>query len=399
MVPKGWKVVSGDEISIKITKGQSPRWQGFEYQDSGTLFVTSENVRDGSLDISNPKFLPLTFNEKLKGSQLVKGDILINIVGASIGRSCLFDIDVAAANINQAVCLLRVNQGVALNIYIHQYLQSSISINRLLGTQTESARPNLSLGDIRDFEFLLPPLPEQRKIAQILSTWDKVIATTERLLANKQQQKKALMQRLLTGKQRFAGFEGEWQDLTLTEVAQITMGSSPLSTAYNETGDGLPLIQGNADIKDRLSAPRIHTSQITKECIADDVLLSVRAPVGTVAKSRHHACIGRGIAAIRAKGLLSQEYLYQLLLDFEPKWERLSQGSTFESVNSDDIKSMPVRLPCIKEQQKIASVLLATDTEITTIQSQLDNLKLQKKALMQQLLTGKRRVKVDEAAA
>ena len=74
MVPKGWKVVSGDEISIKITKGQSPRWQGFEYQDSGTLFVTSENVRDGSLDISNPKFLPLTFNEKLKGSQLVKGD-------------------------------------------------------------------------------------------------------------------------------------------------------------------------------------------------------------------------------------------------------------------------------------------------------------------------------------
>ena len=159
------------------------------------------------------------------------------------------------------------------------------------------------------------------------------------------------------------------------------------------------MIQGNADIKDRLSAPRIHTSQITKECFSDDVLLSVRAPVGTVAKSRHHACIGRGIAAIRAKGLLSQEYLYQLLLDFEPKWERLSQGSTFESVNSDDIKSMPVRLPCIKEQQKIASVLLATDTEITTIQSQLDNLKLQKKALMQQLLTGKRRVKVDEAAA
>lgn len=245
----------------------------------------------------------------------------------------------------------------------------------------------------------VPPIAEQRKIAQILSTWDKAIATTERLLANKQQQKKALMQRLLTGKQRFAGFEGEWQDLTLTEVAQITMGSSPLSTAYNETGDGLPLIQGNADIKDRLSAPRIHTSQITKECIADDVLLSVRAPVGTVAKSRHHACIGRGIAAIRAKGLLSQEYLYQLLLDFEPKWERLSQGSTFESVNSDDIKSLPVRLPCIKEQQTIASVLAKADSELSIIQKQLDNLKLQKKALMQQLLTGKRRVKVDEAAA
>ena len=258
--------------------------------------------------------------------------------------------------------------------------------------------PGVNRNDLHAVKVGVPPLPEQRKIAQILSTWDKAITTTERLLTNRQQQKKALMQRLLTGKQRFAGFEGEWNKATLVDVAKITMGSSPNSVAYNEEGVGLPLLQGNADIKNRRSCPRIFTSQITKECLINDILLSVRAPVGSVATALHNACIGRGIASIRAVKGVSQNFLYQWLLDFEPKWERYSQGSTFESVNSDDIKLLHILIPSIQEQQKIASVLSTADAEITTIQNQLDNLKQQKKALMQQLLTGKRRVKVDSPA-
>ncbi|MEO1467279.1 MAG: restriction endonuclease subunit S, partial [Cyanobacteria bacterium J06633_1] len=83
-----WIRKSGDEITIKITKGSSPNWQGFSYKSQGVLFITSENVRDGFLDVSNPKYLPEKFYEKQKSSQLSHGDILINIVGASIGRSC-----------------------------------------------------------------------------------------------------------------------------------------------------------------------------------------------------------------------------------------------------------------------------------------------------------------------
>lgn len=72
MIPEGWKVELGKNIASKITKGASPKWQGFDYQNSGTLFVTSENVRDGKLDISKPKYLSIAFNEKLKNSQLKK---------------------------------------------------------------------------------------------------------------------------------------------------------------------------------------------------------------------------------------------------------------------------------------------------------------------------------------
>jgi type I restriction enzyme S subunit len=191
-------------------------------------------------------------------------------------------------------------------------------------------------------------------------------------------------------------FEGEWEEVTLTQIAFITMGSSPKSSAYNEENVGLPLLQGNADIKYRKSKPRIYTSEITKKCSIGDILLSVRAPVGTVATSIHQACIGRGIAAIQAKQMYSQEFLYQWLLWFEPRWEAFSQGSTFEAVNSNDIKSLHMTIPHIEEQQKIASVLTNADKEIELLEQQLGDLKQEKKALMQQLLTGKRRVKLDE---
>jgi type I restriction enzyme, S subunit len=256
--------------------------------------------------------------------------------------------------------------------------------NKTLG-QAEFAR----------LEISAPPVEEQKKIANILSTWDKAISTTEILLNNSHQQKKGLMQQLLTGKKRFSDFSGEWKKKSLIDIALIIMGSSPKSEAYNKNGNGLPLLQGNADIKNRISTPRIFTSEITKECLSDDILLSVRAPVGAVAVSQHHACIGRGIAAIRAKENISQSYIYQFLLGYEECWGRISQGSTFESVNSDDIKNIKLNLPELEEQEKIAAVLKSADREIEALQQKLNCLKQEKKALMQQLLTGKKRVTIN----
>lgn len=186
---------------------------------------------------------------------------------------------------------------------------------------------------------------------------------------------------------RFPEFEneGEWKKKPLNSVSIVIMGSSPKSTAYNENKIGLPLLQGNADIKNRFSAPRIYTSEITKECEINDLLLSVRAPVGTVAKSRHHACIGRGISAIRAKNNNSQEYLYQWLISFEDSWKNISQGGTFDAVNSDDIRNLIIPIPSSHEQQKIASCLSSLDELITANREKLEALQAHKKGLMQNL--------------
>ncbi|HBS25717.1 MAG TPA: restriction endonuclease subunit S, partial [Gammaproteobacteria bacterium] len=153
------------------------------------------------------------------------------------------------------------------------------------------------------------------------------------------------------------------------------------------------------DIKNRISAPRVYTSEITKECLRDDILLSVRAPVGEVSRSIHNACIGRGISAIRAKECSVQEYIYQWLLNFEPKWIRLSQGSTFEAVNSNDIRTLRICVPPKDEQTAIAAILSDADRETELLTQQLTQLKSEKSALMQQLLTGKRRVKITKEVA
>lgn len=183
----------------------------------------------------------------------------------------------------------------------------------------------------------------------------------------------------------------DWEETRLDKVSKITMGQSPSSANYNENGIGLPLIQGNADIKDRYTSPRLFTSEITKTCEVDDIIMSVRAPVGEIAKSVHKACIGRGVCSIRP--VENNYYLYHYLINNEKLWTRYSQGSTFESVNSSDIKKFRVISPkSKKEQQKIAQILSTWDEAIGLKEKLIEEKKEQKKGLMQKLLTGEVRL-------
>ena len=189
----------------------------------------------------------------------------------------------------------------------------------------------------------------------------------------------------------------DWENHSLDKIATVTMGTSPASTAYNQNGVGLPLIQGNADIKNRKSIPRVYTSIITKECLPNDTLLSVRAPVGEVSRSDHHACIGRGIASIRVReAAVRQIFLYNYLVWHEPKWRSISQGSTFEAVNSNDIRSLRVKIPSKSEQQKITAFLSAVDTKIEQLDRKKSLLEQYKKGMMQKLFSREIRFKDED---
>ncbi len=203
-VPKGWIIVKGNKITDKITKGQSPKWQGFEYQDNGILFVTSENVQNGFIDLKEPKYLPIEFNTKIKNSQLKKGDVLINIVGASIGRCSIFNLDVEFANTNQAVCVFRLNDSNNAD-FICYYLQNDRTQRKLLGTQVETARANLSLGDFRKFKFVIPEnIKEQKEIAKKINNIQEAVIGKQAKIKTLERLKKSLMQHLLTGKKRLS---------------------------------------------------------------------------------------------------------------------------------------------------------------------------------------------------
>ena len=162
-IPESWCWCRLGELAEIITKGSSPSWQGINYVDKGILFVTSENVGDEELLLSKRKFLEQKFNEIQPRSILQKGDILTNIVGASIGRTAIFDLDIKNANINQAVALIRL-KNKQLNSYIVKVLNSKTIIDQMTDNTVNTARANISLTTVENFKIPLPPLAEQKRI-------------------------------------------------------------------------------------------------------------------------------------------------------------------------------------------------------------------------------------------
>lgn len=180
-----------------------------------------------------------------------------------------------------------------------------------------------------------------------------------------------------------------WKALNLSFAADIIMGQSPSSSSYNRSADGLPFFQGKADFSDEYKmAIRQWTSEPTKLSEPGDVLLSVRAPVGDVAMNRVKACIGRGLAAVRAKQRVSDpRFLFYILQSLKGSLNTNAQGSTFVAVNGSALNKLHVLLPSLREQKKIAEVLGSVDEDIEKIQELIEMTEKLKRGLMQQLFT------------
>ena len=166
-LPDGWAWARLDSISEIITKGASPKWQGVDYTTSGTLFVTSENVGTGTLLLDSPKFLSNRINKIQPRSVLKKHDILTNIVGASIGRTCEYTLD-DLANTNQAVAIIRLVD-LGLVDFIIKCLSSAYCIDLMFENQVNVARANLSLSSLANFLIPIPPLSEKQRIMERVS--------------------------------------------------------------------------------------------------------------------------------------------------------------------------------------------------------------------------------------
>lgn len=181
----------------------------------------------------------------------------------------------------------------------------------------------------------------------------------------------------------------DWELAELGNISKIIMGQSPKSIYYNRKNIGLPLVQGNADIRNRKTIIRNFTSEITKKCSKNSIIMTVRAPVGEIAKADFDCCLGRGVCSLEYKN----EYLYHKLILLEKDWEKLSRGSTFDSINSKEVKEILISFPSNpKEQEAIAKVLSDTDELIQSIEKLIEKKKKIKEGTMQELLTGKKRL-------
>ena len=187
---------------------------------------------------------------------------------------------------------------------------------------------------------------------------------------------------LLVPKLRFKGFKDKYMITNINNIAVITMGQSPNSVNYTSDRSDIILIQGNADLNNGKIQPRLYTTEITKMCEINDIIMTVRAPVGDLAITEYKACIGRGVCSIKGS-----KYLYYYLENFKYKgeWKKLSKGSTIDSITSNDLKNINVTLPDETEQEKISNFLSLLDKKIELQQRKIEALKIYKKGLIQKM--------------
>ncbi|HHC7268965.1 TPA: restriction endonuclease subunit S [Vibrio parahaemolyticus] len=423
MVPNGWKSTRLNKIAETVTSG-SRDWAQY-YSESGSKFIRMTNLpRDGIyLKLDDLKYVNVHSNSSDgKRTSLKEGDLLISIT-AELGKIGWVPPELGEAYINQHTALVRIKKESADSKYI-AYLLSSHAMNHKINRLNDSgAKAGLNLPTIRSIPIVLPPLPEQRKVAKILSTWDKVITTTEMLIETSKQQKKALMQQLLTGKNRLVNpetgkaFEGEWEEVKL--ASSVSLMRSGLSRKLESENVGIAVLRSN-NVGERYTSNEdlkywyLDDPQgaNVKNYILDegDILVNFINSLSQIGKTCIYKKTG-DLNAIYTTNLLrlkpNTEAVTGDFLFYLTKTERYRnavKSITKPAVNqasftTKEFGKITFTLPALKEQQKIASVLTAADKEIEVLQAKLAHFKQEKKALMQQLLTGKRRVKVDEEVA
>lgn len=249
--------------------------------------------------------------------------------------------------------------------------------------------PKLNMGQLKIIPIPLPPLPIQQKIVEKL---DKIFAETDKATAAIEANVKnaeALFKNYL--KKTYKG-DKNWKIVTLRDVSKVIAGQSPKGTNYNKEGKGLPFYQGKKDFGDRyINIPTVWTTEITKEAIKEDILISVRAPVGPVNIANEHICIGRGLAAIRTTDKINKEYLFNYFLKIEK--ELVSNvGAVFNSINKTQIENLKIPLPNLTIQQDIVSKINKISSEVNKLnnlhKNKLSDLVFFKQSILKQAFNG-----------
>lgn len=384
MVPSDWEIKQLDNVfKVYDSLHKTPT-----FSDDGYSMVRVTDIKGGYLDLSNTiKVSPEVFAEFTKKYKPKASDIVFSRVG-SYGISSYAATDTPFC-LGQNTVIAESNSS-ADSLYIFNVLKGQYVKRQIERTVDGSSHKTVSLKIIRNLAIPIPPLPEQRKIAKILSTWDKAISATERLIDNSKQQKKALMQQLLTGKKRLldeAGkpFVGEWEEVKLSDVFTLSSGDTkPKDVEKEQTNTQcFPVFGGNNIMG--YSAKSNSTGNV--------ILIGRVGEYCGVTRLVQNDCwiTDNALFTKKFSADFDKQFIVYLLQKFDLSRLRNKGGQPL--ISQKPIYGVKIEIPSLHEQQKVASVLLNADREIEVLQQQLADLKQEKKALMQQLLTGKRRVK------
>ncbi len=405
-IPDDWSIVKLKEISNDIQQG----FASGKRDENGIIQLRMNNITtDGKVILNS--YLKIPIPENINKYLLKKGDIIFNNTNSVelIGKTGIFNEEIDFCTFSNHLTRIRINNSKAntlwvlynfLNYWQKNYFQN-ICVKHV-------GQAGIRRKYIEDLEIPFPSLPEQQKIAEILSTVDEAIQQTDNAIQKTERLKRGLMQELLTKgirHKRFKNVKGigkipeEWEIMKIGEnkSIEIIMGQSPPSSTYNKENKGLAFFQGKNEFGEIYPVAEIFCTNPQKIAEKDDILISVRAPVGDVNIAPFKCCIGRGLAAIRIKNSeISQKFIFYYIRFSKHRFESISVGSTFKAIRKREIENFEIPFPNPFEQLKISEFISTMDKKIELEMIKKNKLTRIKNSLMNELLTGKKRVKVGE---
>lgn len=414
VIPEDWETTTVGEITAKVGSGKTPSGGSTRYRDTGRPFARSQNIGWGQLLLDDLVFIDDETHLEFSATEIQAGDVLLNITGASIGRSAVADERLAGGNVNQHVCIIRTAK---VNSQLVNYiLLSSLGQRQIDSFQAGGNREGLNFGQVRSINLALPSLlTEQQAIAEALSDADALIGSLDQLLAKKRQIKQGAMQELLTGQKRLPGFSGEWVEKAMGELFEFSGGLSASRDQLGTMGHCY-LHYGDIHTSDKtyvdLSAesqelPRLDVplKQVSNgSLLRDGDVVFVDASEDEEGTSKHVVVTNpdnlpfiSGLHTIVARSKdhelanLYKRFCFQTQA-VKSQFRFFAVGTKVSGVSKSNIGKITVMVPPEDEQTAIATVLSDLDAEITALEARLAKARLLKQGMMQELLTGRIRL-------
>ena len=412
MIPKSIKL---RDCIVQLNTGLNPR-DNFSLGEGSIKYITAKNLnKAGYIDFSSCDYIDEQAKEIIhRRSDIQLGDILF-ASRAPIGHCHLITEDPSFYDVGESIFCIRVNKEIIVPEYLCLYLSSDLFIKMASKRVTGSVIQEIRISDLLDTDVVLPDKHVQTKIAKCIGYIDKKIELNKTICFNLESMAKLLYDywfvqfdfpnengkpykssggKMVWNEELKREIPDGWEVKPLSAVFDITMGSSPSGASLNENGDGIEFYQGSTDFGNIYPTKRVYTTAPVRFSKAQDVLLSVRAPVGTMNIAMNDCCIGRGLAAIHH---FSTMFAWNTMLTFSAYFDIFNNnGTTFGALTSDDLKGQLTAVPPENLINKYHGTTIAIEKQIRNLSKENQELASLRDFLLPMLMNGQVTVKKGE---
>ena len=374
----------GDYISIK--HGFAFKGKGISIEDNGIVLVTPGNFAiGGGFKEEKCKFFKGEYSSEYV---LSPDDLIVTMTDLSkemdtLGYSALVPLSNRTYLHNQRIGLISMNSEEIDKHYLYWFMRTKKYQRIIAGGASGTTVHHTSPNRICNVDVEFPNILTQKKIAGILDDIERKVKQNVEVNKNLQEQAQALYTNMF-----IQNNSDQWSEGVLSDVAEITMGQSPKGDTYNEDGVGTVFFQGRGEFGFRFPTRRLFTTDPKRMAQSNDVLMSVRAPVGDLNVAYEPCCIGRGLGAIRSKDN-HQSFVLYTVFSLREKLDMFNgEGTVFGSINRDALNSMPIIIPTKEEIDRFEEIVAPMDAAIRNNYEEICRLEAIRDSLLPRLMSG-----------